>query len=228
MYWIYILKCENNKYYVGQTKRLFRRFWEHESGRGGKNTSINCLEEVVAIYKASVLINFNTYNQKIIDLNNNNLDKYFYNNGFYNPKYLLNNWNDLLDGDYTIESILEAENDITECLMIHNKNNWTNYRGGKYIRDDVEYEFPFEGYLKELPLCKCGLPCDIRKNEENNYLFFRCAKKNFWNSIKDEFDLDEPCNFFKKYTLDEKLINEERKQIGEKFNKPIEQCLINL
>ena len=37
MYWIYILKCEDDVYYVGQTSRLYRRFWEHQDGRGGLN-----------------------------------------------------------------------------------------------------------------------------------------------------------------------------------------------
>ena len=39
MRWIYILKCrdgiDDSIYYVGQTKRLYRRFWEHVGGRGG-------------------------------------------------------------------------------------------------------------------------------------------------------------------------------------------------
>ena len=49
MRWIYILKCsedyENNIYYIGQTKRLYRRFWEHDGGKGGVNTSIYKPEE---------------------------------------------------------------------------------------------------------------------------------------------------------------------------------------
>ena len=58
MIWIYILKCENGYYYVGKTKRLYRRFWEHAKGNGGLNTSINVPECVVAIYKVSCIYNF--------------------------------------------------------------------------------------------------------------------------------------------------------------------------
>ena len=26
MHWVYLLKLENNKYYIGETRRLYRRF----------------------------------------------------------------------------------------------------------------------------------------------------------------------------------------------------------
>ena len=40
MHWIYILQCNDGVFYVGETTRLYRRFWEHECGNGGLNTSI--------------------------------------------------------------------------------------------------------------------------------------------------------------------------------------------
>ena len=40
MRWIYILKCEDDYFYVGETARLYRRFWEHTAGIGGINTQI--------------------------------------------------------------------------------------------------------------------------------------------------------------------------------------------
>ena len=73
--------------------------------------------------------------------------------------------------------------------MINNKDNWRKIRGGKYTRFNVEYSHPNNKYIENLPICKCGLPCDIRKNEENNYLYFRCAKKNMWPEMKEEFDI---------------------------------------
>ena len=33
MRWVYILRCEDD--YVGETTRLYRRFWEHQSVNGG-------------------------------------------------------------------------------------------------------------------------------------------------------------------------------------------------
>ena len=40
----------------------------------------------------------------------------------------------------------------------------------------INYEFPNNDYIKGLPLCNCGLPCDVKKNINKNRLYFRCAK----------------------------------------------------
>lgn len=56
MHWIYILLCEDDIYYVGETTRLYRRFDEHISGEGGVNTSTYGPIEVVAIYKLDKLV----------------------------------------------------------------------------------------------------------------------------------------------------------------------------
>jgi hypothetical protein len=203
MKWVYILKCENEYYYVGETQRLFRRFWEHAEGCGGLNTSIYTPECIVAIYKVNTLGKFFEYNRNVIDaINNNNV----INNQSIYDKWLLKKFNDDVEYDY---DNLEAENNITECLMINNKSTWEKIRGGKYTRF-IEYKFPINEVVKDLPLCKCGLPCDIKKHEDNNYLFFRCAKKNMWESFKEQFEIDdEPCNFFIEYTKDKQFRLEE-------------------
>lgn len=193
MHWIYILKCKDDYYYVGETTRLWRRFWEHDKGNGCINTSIFIPENIVAIYKVSTIGKFLDYNNRIV---NNSFNIYFNRNS-----KLLDEFNNLQNDDYYDH--LFIENNITECLMINNKDNWRKIRGGKYTRFNVEYSYPNNKYIENLPICKCGLPCDIRKNEENNYLYFRCAKKNMWPEMKEEFDIqDEPCNFFMKYTKD--------------------------
>ena len=87
--------------------------------------------------------------------------------------------------------------------MIDNNDNWKNIRGGKYTRFNVDYCFPTNKYVNELPNCHCGFPCDIKKNETDNYLYFRCAKKNMWDELIEEFDIeDTPCQFFMKYKND--------------------------
>ena len=203
MKWVYILKCEDDYYYVGETKRLYRRFWEHGTGCGGLNTSIYVPEGIVAIYKVNTLGKFFEYNSNVIDTINNNYT--IYNQKGYD-KWLLNKFNDNVEYDY---NNLEAENNITECLMINNKDNWEKIRGGKYTRF-IEYKFPINEYLKELPICKCGLPCDIKKNEDKNYLFFRCSKKNMWEDFKEQFDIyEEPCNFYMEYSNDKQFRLEE-------------------
>lgn len=47
--------------------------------------------------------------------------------------------------------------------MIINKSKWEKFRGGKYIRTDVNYIFPENQVLDNYQVCYCGLPCDIKK-----------------------------------------------------------------
>ena len=206
MRWIYILECNDDYNYVGETKRLYRRFWEHNKGFGGVNTSNYEPEQIVAIYKVSTLSNFFEYNSIIM----NKICNIYFNRS----NTLLEQFNDDCD-DEEYDNLL-VENNITECLMINKKENWEKVRGGKYTNFDVNYKYPKNENIKNLPLCKCGLPCDIKKNEEQNYLFFRCAKKNMWSKMKDEFEIEEdPCNYFMKYTKDieYKKYYEERKTL---------------
>ena len=217
MKWVYILKCEDDYYYVGETTRLYRRFWEHYSEKGGVNTYNYKPECIVAIYRVKTVGKFINYNINVIDTLKNNYTDYNQ-NGY--DKWLLKKFNDDVEYDY---NNLEAENNITECLMINNKDNWEKVRGGKYTHFNVNYKFPINDYIKELPICKCGIPCDIKKNEDKNYLFFRCAKKNFWDSLKEEFDIDEePCNFYMEYSKDMQFRLEETKKFEDR-NKTLKE-----
>lgn len=209
MHWVYILRCKDDYYYVGETTRLYRRFWEHQGGRGGLNTSTYSPEEIVAIYKVSTIckfMNYNEYVSKIIDSHE-----------MYNSFELINFNNENNDDNY---DHLCAENNIAECLMMHKKEEWNKIRGGKYTRLDIEYNCPNNDYIKDLlPLCKCGFPCDIRKNEDNN-LYFRCAKKNMWEGLREKYDnYTEPCNFYMEYTKDKQLKQERSEIIKELVKK---------
>ena len=194
MHWIYILKCKDNYLYIGETTRLYRRFWEHLTGNGGLNTSIYNPENIIAIYKSTRISNFIRYN----DLVNNNKLK--------SPSRYLLNFNE--DRDMECEK-LKAENYITECLMIHNPLNFPKIKGGKYTRFDTKYNLP--KYETDIPLCKCKLPCDVKQND-NGFLYFRCAKKNMWDSFREEFGIiDEPCNYYEEYLNDISKRKEEHK-----------------
>ena len=210
MRWVYILKCDDGYYYVGETSRLYRRFWEHNKGSGGLNTSVYKPECVVAIYKVNTLGKFFEYNNIVM----NKICNIYFNR----CDTLLEEFND----DNDEYDNLFAENNITECLMLNNKDNWKKIRGGKYTRFDIEYTLPINEYIKNLPLCNCGLPCDIKK--KHDYLYFRCAKKNMWDSLKEKFGIEdvEPCDFFMKYTKDieYKIYYEQHKnKIKELYNK---------
>jgi len=51
-----------------------------------------------------------------------------------------------------------------------------------------------------IPLCKCGLPCDICKNEEDNFLQFRCVRLTPFECV-----CGSPCDFEEEYTKDRKF-----------------------
>jgi len=207
MRWIYILKCEDDYFYVGETSRLYRRFWEHNAGLGGINTQIFKPEKIVAIYKVDTIGKFVEYNNNIIDKQANNLIDY--------NRLLLTYFNTFNEKYKDYFDKLEAENNIAECMMIHDKYNWEKIRGGKYTKFNCDYKFPINNYIKELPMCKCGVPCDIKKNDDKNYLFFRCAKKNMWENFKDVFDIeDEPCNFYMEYITDIEFRIDEKKRVA--------------
>ena len=205
MHWVYILKCQNDYYYVGETTRLFRRFWEHTSGMGGLNTHMYPPETIVAIYKVNMLGSFFDYDYFIDGVIEGGCD--------YKP-YKLKNFDDDPDYEYNGRNV---ENNITECLMIHNKETWDKIRGGKYTHFNVTYKFPINDNIKNLPICNCGLPCDIKKNKENNHLYFRCAKKNMWQEFKELFDIiEEPCNFYMEYLKDKPFRLEEIKNFDDR------------
>jgi hypothetical protein len=92
--------------------------------------------------------------------------------------------------------------------MLNANNDCLQIRGGKHTKFDFynlppKYLLPNNEYIQNLPVCNCGLPCDIKKNDECKYLYFRCAKKNMWSDMKEKLEIqDEPCNYFMKYTKD--------------------------
>ncbi len=208
MYWIYILKCENDIYYVGETSRLFKRYWEHNNEYGGLNTSIYKPINIVAIYQSKRMGKFLDYNMKVSDN-----DYTILGNIYFNNDNILKDFNSY-DEDDNYDSKW-VENNIVERMMIENENNWENIRGGKYVRFNVKYKYPKNEYIKDLPICNCGYPCDVKQNEKNDYLYFRCAKKNMWEDMRDTLEAyDEPCKFFMKYYKDDifKKKYEERKR----------------
>lgn len=209
MHWIYILKCENGIIYVGETTRFF----EHFGGKGGINTSTNQPDEIVAIYKVNNLINFIEYNRMVIAAKKNIVD--------YNPwLFDLFDKEEEEDDECLKDVALEVENNITERMMIFKKDKWKKVRGGKYTKNGCK-SCPINTDIEKLPICNCGFPCDVKKNDKNQYLYFRCAKKNMWDGFKDEFMIDsEPCKFFSKYIEDADFIKIDTcVKCDQKFNK---------
>lgn len=216
MQWVYILKCENDIFYVGETTRLYRRFWEHADGKGGINTSVYRPIEIVAIYKVLELAQFFKYNNHILNiLNSNQIIKY--NN---EPLIYFNEEEYISDNGFEYQN-LYVENNIAECMMMHNIENYKNIRGGKYTKF-VNYQKPNNIYVKEIPLCNCGLPCDI-KTKDGNYFYFRCAKKNMWDDFREDFEIENKvCNFYLEYNKDIEL-RTNKNEIQNKLNELLEK-----
>jgi hypothetical protein len=231
MYWIYVIECLDNSdddsdddsdetnsksttpitygkvYYIGQTKRLFRRFKEHNIGKT-MNTSIYKPIKLIALYRANNLARYFEYSDNIYTDEVIKENAAFTGRSFDDMKikyagkcnYLLNKF-DEEDWD-SGGDILEIENKITESIM--NKNIDKKIRGGKYVRFNCNYSKPKD--LIDLPYCHCKLPCDVTKKDDEDYLYFRCAKKNIWkdaNKFFGNIDDNEPCKFFQKYIKDE-------------------------
>lgn len=47
MAYVYILRCADNSYYVGSTRNLENRLWQHSTGLGAKYTSTHLPVELV-------------------------------------------------------------------------------------------------------------------------------------------------------------------------------------
>jgi len=205
VHWIYIFRCKNNTFYVGETTRLYRRFWEHDDGEC-KNTRIFTPIGLEAIYKSDNMGNFFNYNERILSIDEN-LNTYHI--GFWNPKYLFDNWSDITErGDH-----LQTETNVADCIKINRKG--CNVRGGKYTRFGAKYSKPDDYFIKHLPMCSCGLPCDVKKKDD--YLYFRCPKKNFWDDMYQKFEIiGEPCDYFQKYTKDFKIRNSYQNFVNQK------------
>lgn len=203
MHWVYILRCEDGFLYVGTTCRLYRRFSEHFGELGGcLSTSTHTPEKIVAIYKASDMSKFEHLNRQLVDLENGSSEDLvcFFGVGCCNPMYMMRKW-DTIEFETSGWSKC-AENLVTLSLITHLKD-FDTVLGGDYCREDSTSRkkriTENEKFAKELPLCKCKLPCGVKKKDGR--ITFYCAKKNFYNKLRRSFDVDasRPCDFLQTY-----------------------------
>lgn len=230
VHWVYVLKCEDDRIYVGETRSLYKRWNQHLNGTTKCTKAFPPLY-IIGLYNISKNIAFINYQ------NDNNLGK------------LLATFNIYWDEMYTNNiSNFDIENYITEHFMKNLQDNWWKVRGGKYTNliDTVSYEFhcqnkickdntcddcifwshkrkemiesgfeqldnsvnihelsncsnPVIDFLPDRPNCHCGYPSEI--NMYNNELYYNCPLKsgNKWIEF-DDLDIQENCNFYKKYT----------------------------
>jgi predicted GIY-YIG superfamily endonuclease len=228
VHWVYILECEDNIVYVGETIHLYQRFIEHLTGKGGATTSKYKPHTLIGLYRVNENHSFMKYRNAIKI-------------GEYN-RFLLDDWEN--DGNSKL-----IENHITERYLWERRNNheygtcneWYRIRGGKYTYESLDGALHYakewcsrpnsikgtykcsspelrslkEEEVVDRPLCKCGYPSEVKLSIDKSKIYFVCSLKNI---KKSPFKfLQFPCDFYQQYTEDS--------IVKEKYE---DKCLIKL
>lgn len=175
MHWVYVLQSEEGDIYIGETVRLFRRWNEHQTGRGGINTSNGDYNTIIGLYSVA---------------NNRSFARFLSDNSVFRCK---NYWDDEVDK----RDALEIENFITERYLTDIGITRHNIRGGKYTTEERCEEFCFGDRIHERdrPLCKCGYPCEVKIKKDKTKIYFVCPIPDWIEG----FTIPEKCNFWKEY-----------------------------
>jgi hypothetical protein len=192
MHWVYVLRSNNGNIYVGETTRLFRRWNEHQTGRGGINTSEDNYDIIIGVYKVSNNATFLEYYEDMV-IN----EKFAYRCqkewGLYEDKQLA----------------LKLENHITKRYFYEKKKNWWSVSGGSYTCEEN-----IEGYclsdkinnpLIDRPLCNCGFPCEVHMKNDKTKIYFTCPIAD-WVSEKSYFKVPIKCDFWKEFEPYRKIL----------------------
>jgi predicted GIY-YIG superfamily endonuclease len=202
VHWVYVLECEDDHIYVGETTRLFSRFSEHLRGSGGANTFRHVPLKLIGLYKVNDNNAFMTYRNSI-------------KSGEYN-RFLLESWGEN-DGDNLL-----IENHITERYLYERRENdcvgggqeWYKVRGGKYTKEITDIHAPFSinpvasisvDTVVDRPLCKCHYLSEVKLSKDKSKVYFVCALKHVWEDFHQLLHVDKPCDFWEPYTEDKKM-----------------------
>jgi len=191
MHWVYIIKCKNDKTYVGETKNLYSRLNQHMNNKGSKHTVENKPESLCAIYKVHSHYRFILYCREIIK-EEPDKDKI---------KNILETFNDIEWNNK--DWARSVEDFITENLLQYDD---IDVYGGKYVNNnkhDLVKQFSINE-LNNVPLCHCGYPAtiQIQKNEKYYKLYFTCCIKNVWSNMRNQFTkipIEDCCNYYYEY-----------------------------
>lgn len=214
VHWVYVLECEDDYLYVGETARLFKRFNEHMQSRGGSNTIKHKPIKLIGLYKVNDNYSFFRYRNAIKA-------------GEYN-RFILDDWDN--DGNNLL-----IENHITERFLYERRENdcygggleWYKVRGGKYTRETLDetvakykWESEKEGRIfvsinpinsipidtiVDRPLCKCYCPSEVKLSKDRTKIYFVCALKNVWGNFCSDLQVNTPCDFWQLYTDDKEV-----------------------
>jgi predicted GIY-YIG superfamily endonuclease len=210
-HWVYVLECEDNFIYVGETQHLFKRFMQHLKGCGASNTTRHKPLRLAGLYKVNENFSFYQYRSAITNL--------------IDITRIIHEWGSFGDN-------LLIENNITERLFYERRNNheygtgneWYRIRGGKYTKEDLDRAMSYakemcerpnrvvgsltmstpidsipENTIVDRPLCKCNYPCEVKLSRDKTTIYFVCSLKNVWPDFFSYLHINKPCDFWKRY-----------------------------
>jgi predicted GIY-YIG superfamily endonuclease len=176
MHWVYVLLSDDGDIYVGETMRLFRRWNEHQTGRGGSNTSKGNYDTVIGLYNVAANRSFRHFRY---DRNIWSCERY---------------WKE----DAGKDDALEIENVITERYLVDRGITYQSVKGGRYTVDSKCNNFcssEVSAYDRDRPLCKCGYPCEVKMKNDNTKIYFECPIPDW----VEGFNTPDRCNFWQEY-----------------------------
>lgn len=234
-HWVYVLRNLEldetmDTIYIGETKRLYRRFKEHLTGKGGKNTctfgndvllvglyhipSNQLFEE---FHTANTLSNYMSTDQLTLNIDQTSVNKQTPNSDEKNPsnkKSAKSRTSDIINPSKCVQDWAKKlrfqgkykwdyhsiENFFTECYLALYKSKPIEVRGGKYVKD-TSYKDIDVSYPSHRPLCKCGAPAEVFLSKKGE-IWFKCsiANTSWVEFTHPSFSMKEPCDFLEKYT----------------------------
>ena len=157
--------------------RLYRRWNEHRTGRGGATTSRDKYDTLIGLYDAGKNWSFLAYRPEMLD------NKYNYR--------LAHFWN---SDECDKQRACEVENHITEQYRLEIKPFWL-VNGGKYCGNNRICDM--SNVTRDRPLCKCGYPCEVKLKNDQTKLYFTCPVPS-WTEFEG-IHVPKPCNFWKEF-----------------------------
>lgn len=190
MHWIYVLESDEGDIYVGETTRLFRRFNEHKTGRGGINTSKMTIQKLRGLYNVGNNLSFLKYKDEILE------GTYSWKCPFYWGK------------DESKEDACQIENSITKqyiCKIQDVLSKPFVIRGGYLLTENKVENFilsnEYKNYIADRPLCYCGSPAEVNLTKDKSKIYFNCpvSKPSNWNNFYGNLEIPENCNFYQEF-----------------------------
>lgn len=219
MHWVYVLESDDGYIYVGETTRLYRRFNEHQTMRGGVNTSRRDYNRLIGLYNVGNNASFMRYYQDMLD------GQYDYACG--------NFWGE----DET--NYLDLENLITERYMYENRDDeWNRIRGGKYCTLERCISFyannletlKLENITIDRPLCYHKYPCEVNMKKDKTKIYFTCplSKPNNWQSFYGGLEIEDACKFWEEFKPYRELREKHNRDYANRKRKEITLEFIEL